>query len=41
MKASDIKPGQRWASDTEPELGLGILMKAEFGRVADLLPRRR
>jgi ATP-dependent helicase HepA len=26
-------PGQRWVSDTEPELGLGIILKAEFGRV--------
>ncbi len=38
MKPSDIKPGQRWASDTEPELGLGILMKAEFGRVEIYFP---
>jgi len=27
------KPGQRWVSDSEPELGLGIVLKAEFGRV--------
>ncbi|HYR58856.1 MAG TPA: SNF2-related protein, partial [Chthoniobacteraceae bacterium] len=26
-------PGQRWVSDTEPELGLGIILKTEFGRV--------
>ena len=26
-------PGQRWISDTEPELGLGIILKAGFGRV--------
>ena len=26
-------PGQRWVSDSEPELGLGIVMKVEFGRV--------
>ena len=26
-------PGQRWVSDTEPELGLGIILKAEFSRV--------
>ena len=25
--------GQRWVSDTEPELGLGIILKAGFGRV--------
>ncbi len=38
LKATDIRPGQRWASDTEPELGLGILMKAEFGRVEIYFP---
>ncbi|MEQ1861004.1 MAG: helicase-related protein [Chthoniobacteraceae bacterium] len=27
------RPGQRWVSDSEPELGLGIILKAEFGRV--------
>jgi len=26
-------PGQRWVSDTEPELGLGIILKAGLGRV--------
>ncbi len=26
-------PGQRWVSDSEPELGLGIVIKVEFGRV--------
>lgn len=31
-------PGQRWVSDTEPELGLGIILKAEFGRVEVLFP---
>ena len=31
-------PGQRWVSDTEPELGLGIILKAEFGRVEILFP---
>ena len=31
-------PGQRWVSDTEPELGLGIVLKAEFGRVEVLFP---
>ena len=25
--------GQRWVSDSEPELGLGIILKIEFGRV--------
>lgn len=31
-------PGQRWVSDSEPELGLGIILKAEFGRVEVLFP---
>lgn len=31
-------PGQRWVSDTEPELGLGIVLKTEFGRVEMLFP---
>jgi ATP-dependent helicase HepA len=31
-------PGQRWVSDTEPELGLGIVLKAEFARVEVLFP---
>ena len=26
-------PGQRWVSDSEPELGLGIVIKVEFGRM--------
>lgn len=30
--------GQRWVSDGEPELGLGILMKAEYGRVELFFP---
>ncbi len=38
MNPRDIHPGQRWASDTEPELGLGILLKAEFGRVEIYFP---
>src|SRR4029450_1089229 len=33
MKTSAPLPGQRWVSDTEPELGLGIVLRAEFGRV--------
>lgn len=31
-------PGQRWVSDTEPELGLGIVLKTEFGRLEVLFP---
>ena len=30
--------GQRWVSDTEPELGLGIILKAGFGRLEVLFP---
>jgi len=30
--------GQRWVSDTEPELGLGIIVKAEYGRVEVVFP---
>ncbi|WP_050029339.1 RNA polymerase-associated protein RapA [Verrucomicrobium sp. BvORR034] len=30
--------GQRWVSDTEPELGLGIILKASFGRLEVLFP---
>ncbi len=33
MSNSKPLPGQRWVSDTEPELGLGIILKAGFGRV--------
>ena len=31
-------PGQRWVSDTEPELGLGIVLKSEFGRAEIFFP---
>jgi len=31
-------PGQRWASDTEPELGLGIVLKSEYGRAEIFFP---
>lgn len=30
--------GQRWVSDSEPELGLGMILKTEFGRVEVLFP---
>lgn len=30
--------GQRWVSDSEPELGLGVILKAEFGRVEIYFP---
>ncbi|NWK56553.1 DEAD/DEAH box helicase family protein [Verrucomicrobiaceae bacterium N1E253] len=35
---SKIVPGQRWVSETEPELGLGIMLKVEFKRVEVLFP---
>jgi ATP-dependent helicase HepA len=31
-------PGQRWVSDTEPELGLGIVLKSDFGRAEIFFP---
>jgi ATP-dependent helicase HepA len=31
-------PGQRWVSDTEPELGLGVVLKAGFGRMEIFFP---
>ena len=30
--------GQRWVSGSEPELGLGIILRAEFGRVEIFFP---
>ncbi len=38
MSAPLPVPGQRWVSDNEPELGLGIILRAEFGRVEILFP---
>ncbi|MBK1853388.1 DEAD/DEAH box helicase family protein [Verrucomicrobiaceae bacterium 5K15] len=35
---SDIAPGQRWISETEPELGFGIMLKVEFKRVELVFP---
>ncbi|MBK8092826.1 MAG: DEAD/DEAH box helicase family protein [Verrucomicrobiaceae bacterium] len=31
-------PGQRWVSNSEPELGIGVIGKAEFGRVQMYFP---
>jgi ATP-dependent helicase HepA len=31
-------PGQRWVSDSEPELGLGIILKVNFGQVEIFFP---
>jgi ATP-dependent helicase HepA len=30
--------GQRWVSDTEPELGLGVVLKVSFGRIEIYFP---
>ena len=38
MSTEDIMPGQRWVSDAEPELGLGVVMSAGSGRVSILFP---
>ncbi|MEE3060329.1 MAG: SNF2-related protein, partial [Verrucomicrobiota bacterium] len=38
MVTVDIKPGQRWVSDAEPELGLGVVMSTGSGRVSILFP---
>ena len=35
---SQIAPGQRWISETEPELGVGIMLKVEFKRVEVMFP---
>jgi len=32
------RPGQRWFNDNEPELGLGIVLETEYGRVTLLFP---
>ena len=33
MDHREIAVGQRWASNAEPELGLGVVVKIDFGRV--------
>ncbi|MBT8037412.1 MAG: DEAD/DEAH box helicase family protein [Verrucomicrobiae bacterium] len=33
-----IAPGQRWVSESEPELGLGIMLRVEFKRVEVMFP---
>jgi ATP-dependent helicase HepA len=38
MSKTSPVPGQRWVSDTEPELGLGIVLKSEFGRAEIFFP---
>ena len=37
-QSTNIKAGQRWISETEPELGLGILLKVEFKRLEITFP---
>lgn len=38
MPTSSIKPGQRWVSNTEPELGLGIVLEVANRRVEMSFP---
>ena len=38
MQTTQPIPGQRWVSDSEPEMGLGIVLKTEFGRVEVMFP---
>ena len=38
MKNSDFTPGQRWISDSEPELGLGILEDSDFRSIRISFP---
>ena len=33
---NDFIPGQRWISNTETELGLGMILEREFNRVTVL-----
>jgi ATP-dependent helicase HepA len=38
MEKGSFKPGQRLVSDSEPELGLGLVLKADAARVEILFP---
>jgi ATP-dependent helicase HepA len=38
MVTDSFVPGQRWLSNNEPELGLGLVIKAERGRISLLYP---
>ncbi len=40
-KPTNIVAGQRWISETEPELGVGILLRSEFKRVELVFPAAR
>jgi ATP-dependent helicase HepA len=37
-KSEEYIPGQRWASETQPELGLGLIIRAHAGRVTVHFP---
>ncbi len=37
-KSEEYIPGQRWASETQPELGLGLIIRAHGGRVTVHFP---
>ncbi|HAA23981.1 MAG TPA: RNA polymerase-binding ATPase, partial [Cytophagales bacterium] len=34
----DFYPGQRWESEGEPELGVGVIVEVKFGRVQVAFP---
>ena len=36
MSVMEMKPGQRWISNTEAELGLGLILEVDFNRVTVL-----
>lgn len=38
MDRSKIIPGQRWVSDSEPEMGLGMILKIEHATIEILFP---
>jgi len=38
MTANQFAPGQRWLSNNEPELGLGLVISSAKGRIAILFP---
>jgi ATP-dependent helicase HepA len=38
MERAQIIPGQRWVSDSEPEMGLGMILKVEHATIEILFP---
>jgi ATP-dependent helicase HepA len=38
MPKNSWRPGQRWVSDSEPELGLGIILQGDNGRIEIVFP---